>query len=433
MMKKRTLIGVLLALILALGLALPSFAAGASLLADEAGLLSAGEAAALHKRLLRISELYGCDTVVLTVQSTGSMTLEEYADSFFANGDYGRGEKSNCLLLSIDPAGQEWRLDCWGEVPAFDSAGLTFISDRLDEAGLTLDGKSAAALDTFANWCERFYAQAEIIGVPYGEGSLPSPDIAAKPGVLLRDPGAKLLLADEAGLLGESEAAALLEKLESLSAKWKNDIVIVTVDTIGSQTPEAFADDWFDYGGYGQGESFDGLLLLIYKDKDPPGGYISTSGGAIGVFTDAGIQYIGKQVRANGLDSGDYAAAFNRFADCCDQFFAQAETGKSYDTGSLPQAKRTSADYIAVLLVCFGAGMIIAAFFTGGMKKKLKTVRKKHAAAEYLRPGSLQVIYANEQFLHKNVTSVYRPPQSSSGGSSTHSGSSGRSHGGGGF
>jgi uncharacterized protein len=67
------------------------------------------------------------------------------------------------------------------------------------------------------------------------------------------------------------------------------------------------------------------------------------------------------------------------------------------------------------------------------MKKKLKTVQKKQAAADYVRPGSLNVIYANEQFLYKNVARVKKESSSSGGGgSSTHSSSSGRSHGGGG-
>ncbi|MCL2107465.1 MAG: TPM domain-containing protein [Oscillospiraceae bacterium] len=238
------------------------------------------------------------------------------------------------------------------------------------------------------------------------------------------------LLVDEAGLLSESEAAALEEKLAALSAQWKNDIVIVTVDSTGGASPEAFADDWFDYGGYGQGESYDGLLLLL--DMDTRDWHISTCGGAIDAFTDAGIEFLGKRLIADGLSDGEYAAAFNGFADWCGQFLARAETGRPYDRGSLP---RTAGDYAKILLLGLGGGLLIAFLFTGSMKKKLRTVRRKQQAADYLRPGSLQLAYANEQLLFRNVTRTLRnsdTPSSGGGGSTTHKSSSGRSHGGGG-
>jgi len=264
-----------------------------------------------------------------------------------------------------------------------------------------------------------------------------APGRANTPGVpagVLRDPASLSLVVDEAGLLSKSEAAALREKLEALSAKWKNDIVVVTVASTGSASPMEFADDWFDYNGYGRSEeeditAGDGLLLLISMEKRD--WWISTKGYSIFAFTDAGIEYLGERLKADGLSDGNYANAFDKFAGWCDKFFEQAETGKPYDKGNLP---KTSGDYAKIVLLGLAGGFVIALFVTGSMKKKLKTVRKKQQAADYVRPGSLQVVYANEQFLYKNVARVKRETSSSSGGggSSTHSSSSGSSHGGGG-
>jgi len=254
------------------------------------------------------------------------------------------------------------------------------------------------------------------------------------PANVLRDPDALSLLVDEAGLLGAAEAVRLRDRLEKLSAKWKNDIVIVTVDSTGGSTPMDFADDWFDYNGYGRDARADitegdGLLLLVSMDERD--WWISTKGYSIYAFTDAGIEFLGKQLTSNGLSDGEYAKAFDDFADWCDRFFGKAAAGKPYDRGSLP---KTSTDVALLFILAFGGGLLIALIVTGRMKKQLKTVRKKQAAADYVRPGSLQVAYANEQFLYRNVTRVRVETSSSGGGggSSTHSSSSGSSHGGGG-
>jgi len=430
-MKTKKITVALLALALMLAFAAPAFAA-LPMLVDEAGLLSGSQAAALDAKLAAMSERYECDNLIVAIESVGESTLKDYMADLYSSGDYGQGGDGNCLMLLIDKEAKSWRLATWGDVPAFNNAGLNFLSERLyDEL---FEGDDDAALGSYVDWCERFFAQEATIGKPYGEGFLPPLGSAAVPGVLARDADSLVLLVDEAGLLSPDETAALREKLEALSAQWKNDIVIVTVDTIGEATPMEFADDWFDYGGYGQGGDADGLnkdgllLLINMEERD---WWISTCGYSIFAFTDAGIEFLGKQLISDGLSDDNYAKAFDKFADWCDKFFARAETGKPYDVGSLP---KTSADYISLVFISFALGTVIAWFVTKGMKKQLKTVQKSQAAADYVRPGSLQVIYQNEQFLFKNTTrtKVVESSDSGGGGSSTHSSSSGSSHGGGG-
>ena len=80
-------------------------------------------------------------------------------------------------------------------------------------------------------------------------------------------------------------------------------------------------------------------------------------------------------------------------------------------------------------------GLIVAFIATGVMKGKLKTVRRKASASDYLKPGSLQLNGQSDVFLYSNVVRTAKPKDtgSSGGGSSTHTSSSGRTHGGGGF
>ena len=65
----------------------------------------------------------------------------------------------------------------------------------------------------------------------------------------------KPLLVDDAGLLTEEESSALLNKLEDISQKYENEVGIVTVNSLEGKTAEAYADDYYDYNGYGYGEN----------------------------------------------------------------------------------------------------------------------------------------------------------------------------------
>jgi uncharacterized protein len=237
---------------------------------------------------------------------------------------------------------------------------------------------------------------------------------------------------DEAGLLNDSEKAQIQAELIELSNKHRADIVIVTVQSIGDVTPMEYADDYFDYNGYGRGPNHDGLLLLISMEERD--WWISTTGSAIRAFTDAGIAFIGDEMIAAGLSSGDYASAFSEFARWVDLFYNKAAKGEPFDLGRMP---KTVIDLLLWTICGLVVGFLLALAVTTILKGKLKTVRIKEQASDYIRPGSMQVASATEEFLHRNVVAVPRAQASSSGGSggggsSIHIGSSGSSHGGGG-
>lgn len=227
-------------------------------------------------------------------------------------------------------------------------------------------------------------------------------------------------LADEAGLLSDTECAAIERQLDTLSAQYGIDVVIVTTGSTGGSTPMEYADDYFDYHDYAP----DGVLLLVsMEDSD---WWISTTGYGITAFTDAGIAYIGDQVVPY-LSDGEYAKAFTAFADLCDQFLAQAKNGDPFDTHNLPKDPFKPVQNVLIALVI---GLAAAFFATGSMKKKLKSVVQKAQANDYVTPGSLQITKSRDFHLYTHLDRVEKAQSSS--GSSTHTSSSGTTHGGGG-
>lgn len=233
---------------------------------------------------------------------------------------------------------------------------------------------------------------------------------------------------DDADLVYSEENEAEIEKyLSEISSKHNFDVVIVTVSTLDGKSPMAYADDYFDYNGYGQGENRDGCLLLVsMEDRD---WWISTSGYGIEALTDAGISYIGGELTPF-LSSGDYYNAFVRFGSLTDEFISQADSGSPFDIGTLPKPeKKFDIKYLITGLI---AGFIIALIVTNRLKSKLKTVSQKSAATDYLVPGSFVLTQKYDTFINENVTRVKIDKEKSSGGSSTHTSSSGSTHGGGG-
>jgi len=233
---------------------------------------------------------------------------------------------------------------------------------------------------------------------------------------------AAALMQDGAGLLSADQAAVLETKLEDVSQRQQCDVAVVTVDSLEGKTATEYADDFFDSNGYGQGENRDGILLLVAMgDRDWA---ISTHGYCIDAFTDAGQKYLVSQFKSD-LSDGNYAAAFNTFASQCDDFLTHAKNGQPYTSKTLPKAPLSGIWFPIALAVGLLAGFI----GTGVMKSDLKTVHRQAAANSYVRAGSMNLSLQQDTFLYNQVTRAAKPQKSDSD-SSTHTSSSGESHGG---
>lgn len=238
---------------------------------------------------------------------------------------------------------------------------------------------------------------------------------------------------DNAGLLTDAEEEALRDRIAEVIRRYECDIVILTVGSIVDGTSvRSFADDYFDYNGYGIGNDADGILLLISMEERD--WYISTSGSAIRAFTDYGIEYIGEQI-TDGLGSGDYKEAFDKFVSLCDAFLEQAATGDPYDVENAFKEPKTLSDYIFYLFISVAIGAVIAFIITSSMKSKLKTILPQRSAHAYIKEDGVRLTNSKDLYLYSTVSRTAKPKDTNGGGrggSSTHTSSSGRSHGGGG-
>ena len=165
------------------------------------------------------------------------------------------------------------------------------------------------------------------------------------------------------------------------------------------------------------------ISLISMEDRDWA---LSTHGYGITAFTDAGCDYIAEQFKSS-LSDGEYEKAFEIYIDQCDAFVTQAREDRPYDNSNLPK-KPLGMIWIPVALVL---GFICAFLIVGGMKRQLKTVARKTTAGNYQKKGSLKVTESSDLFLYEDITRTAKPKSSDGdSGSSTHTSSSGETHGG---
>ena len=220
---------------------------------------------------------------------------------------------------------------------------------------------------------------------------------------------------DDAALLTADEHRQLTEIADQLSEKHNADIVIVTVDSLGHKSAEAFADDYFDDNGYGIGSNRSGILLLLsmeYRDWA-----ISTSGNCIRVFSDRKIDSIFNTTRPL-LSSGDYFSAFSLYLRQLDKHFDGHTSDNQTDFGDI------ALRFLISLAIGAAAGGITLAV----MRSKMNTARPQYGATDYIVKNSYHLHKQLDLYLYSKTTRTRKEHNSS--GSSTHRSSSGRSHGG---
>lgn len=236
-------------------------------------------------------------------------------------------------------------------------------------------------------------------------------------------------LVDMADLLSDSEEADLSYMLDEISERQQVDVVVVTVDSMEGESATVYSDDFYDYNGYGFGEDRDGILLLVSMEERDWS--ITTRGYGITVVTDAGRDYISEAI-VDDLGLEDYVSAFTNFATLCDDFITQANEGTPYDADNLPD--EGGFGIIGSFVIAYGIAFIIALISTGIMKGQLNSVHSQSGADTYMKQDSMQLTKKNDMFLYTHVDRRKKPekePQSPSGGSTTHTSSSGATHGGG--
>lgn len=225
---------------------------------------------------------------------------------------------------------------------------------------------------------------------------------------------------DNAELLTSSEYRDVTRKIETLREKYDFDVAVYTEYEMSGISAQSTADDIYDYGGYGYGGDCDGIMLYICAEERQY--HITTCGYGIYAFNDNGLIYLEDRIKPL-LQDDDYYTAMTEFANVCDELLKMAKDGSPYDV-----KQRKASHYFVIIGLALVVPFIVAKSKTNKKLKAMKTAVSQKYADNCMKDGSLNLSVSRDLFLYSNV--VKTPRAKSNGGSTTHTSSSGRTHGG---
>lgn len=237
---------------------------------------------------------------------------------------------------------------------------------------------------------------------------------------------------DDLEYLTDSEILTLQSDIDNIITDYNLEAVVVITDDTEGKSSRNFADDFFDYGGYGVGGDYSGLLMLINMAEREV--WISTTGRAIDIFTDSRISTMVKNV-ANPLSNGDYYEACTTFLKDIKYYAKMGVPAgqhrvdeESLDNITYFQRALRLMKSFYVYLIAIVVALIATLIASSSSEGKVTT-----NSSTYEKPGSFELSVSRDDFIRESTTRTVIESNSSSGSkSTTHSGSSGRSHGGGG-
>lgn len=404
-MKKRFFAFILLFALLVLP-SLTALASGGAdaYIVDERGKLSSSEIEQLTEKARLIEAEQGFTPMFAIVEDAGG-DVTAYLERLYEENHGGE----NGLIIGYSNVENKW------SAAAFGLAKDSFTEndlDRLWEAYQNTD-TYIAGVNAYLDNASRLYAEraggkvpdqiANATEVPTAVPATAAPVVTAAPVI------SGNRVEDAADLLTPEQEAALAQKLDEYSRKHDCDIVVITAKSLGSKTARLFAADYYETCGY----NMSGGMVMMVCPEARDYAFVGT-GKCYSITNDSKvIDHLKDVVVADQLKYDHYNTAFNVFADKCDEFLTNVENGK-------PAYKKNLISTTFAAIGSAVVGLVSGGSAAGGMASKLKSVRHKTGASDYVEKGSLRMVDQREIFLYTNVvkTEIPRDNDRSSGGSS---------------
>lgn len=401
---KKKIVCALAALALLFALSIPACAEGAAFMFDVRGNMTYPEEAELAAQ--KIFDKYGVAVCYASAQSLNGMTLAELAESAYTEK---APAVSGILLLDVAEAPDYYIYQSEQNGRYFTEEQLGELMDVYAESGSYFDSVMA------------YLAAAEDMlsaAFPAAAATAPARVIPAER-QLAR-------VTDAASVLSAEELESLNARADEVSEAYGCDVAVAFVSGTEGMSAQSYADDFYDYNGFGYGSDDSGILLLV--DVTGRSYAVTTYGYGIYAFTDAGQSYMDEKYVPL-LSAGDWAGAAESFVSVSAELLQTARNGSPYDVGSMPRGSFSPVWIIADII----AGLLFAFIPVNVMKRRLKTVETQRDAGNYVIAEDVSAVRRGDRFLYRTVNRTPHPRHEDGGhggGSRMHVSSSGRSHGG---
>lgn len=239
---------------------------------------------------------------------------------------------------------------------------------------------------------------------------------------------------DEAGLLTSSEIREIKNEVSDLEAKSGWEVFVMTTDDANGYTTRRYSEAFLNDHLTGD----DGIVFTI--DMDNREVYLATTGEAIRYLTDDRIDDI-IDSGYNDVADGYYADAFLAMLDTTYDYYRAGIPSNQYtyntNTGEIDRYKEPRSLEGIEIVIVIAVALIVFAVIFGSVVGKYRVKWGNHKY-DYHENSDVHLRRRDDRFVNQTTTHRRIPRNDSSGSShssgrsSVHSGSGGRSYGGGG-
>ena len=222
---------------------------------------------------------------------------------------------------------------------------------------------------------------------------------------------------DEADVLTAEEEQKLEEYIAGIREKYKFDVLILTMDSIGDRQGDYYAADYYDHNGYGEGKDHDGVCFFYVRqgDRNENTVFFVKTGSGERIFDADTDDEIAEQIRPY-MWQKNYGGAIAKYV-------VEVENRLEYKK-PINRANR-------MLPIFLGGGLLIGAIVALSYKSQMKTVRRKAGASSYIRDGSFHLSRQQDIYLYTTTTRRRIQTDNNRGGGGGHgsfTGGSGTHH-----
>lgn len=378
-------------------------------ISDDANLLTDEEEAKLVEKIKRVAQNRNISLVIVTSNEVPKNKTQEYADDFYDYGGYGLDEEKSGALLLLDMKNRQLYISTTGKM-------IDIIDDQREDSIFDL-AISKMKSKNYYEVCNIFLNLAsKYVESGAKKGTFRYDDNRYK------DVDFSSFIIDEAHIFGDAERTNIESLIKRIANKSDMALVVASVDELSKDQYEGYASNLYEKGGYGFDSEKSGALLLI--DKANTRIYIFTNGEMKNVLSKKRLLKVQEEL-AEFVRDKNYSEETMKFLTMSERYIV---------SGPEKVNKITDLD----ILLAFVGGIITLLVFYSSVSSKYKF---KHRAYIYdvFNNCEANIRISEDTFIRETVdrrlieTDSNRSSGSGfSGGSGTHFGSSGTSHGGGG-
>lgn len=218
---------------------------------------------------------------------------------------------------------------------------------------------------------------------------------------------------DNANILSKEEEESLNELCIKAANKTKSDFVIVTVESLDGKSITAYADDFYDYQGFGfEEKKGTGTIFLVAMGEREI--TFSTSGACVELFSGNASDKIINTVSPY-LSNGDYYTGFQTYIDMTKEYI---ENGGKWNDQFL-------LDWVISIVASLVVASIVVWIMCSGNKSKMTVNGYTYASGHKSNILRQHDVFQRTTTIRRHIDTTPK-----GGGSGTRVGSSGNRHGG---